>query len=159
MLSYALARVPGKSEIIAAAAQEADVVVDSITLTEPEAFVPRAPVVDSAGTGVPVEVEPEAADSPASTSGAAETSASEESATESETSSPPPTGVDGAVVLGPQMRALITIGVTSEDTDAAMTFVDLLRVGPRLILPVNATFADGTLTLTAFTFIRTEDLP
>lgn len=145
-------------EIIAAAAQESDVVVDAITLTEPEAFLSRPRVIDSAGTGLPVEAETETEDS-----GTAPTDDSDgagaESTSETGTTGASSAGGDGVAVLGPQMRALITIDVTSESADAAMDFVDLLRVGPRLILPVNATFADSTLTLTAFTFIRTEDLP
>ncbi|CAI9392047.1 hypothetical protein [Microbacterium sp. T2.11-28] len=139
-------------EIIAAAAGETEVAVGKITMTEPEAFTPRAEVVDVAGTGLPTEQDAAPTESDSSAEGE---SAGQESGV-AEPTAPP---ADPTAPAQGQLQALITIEAQTDDADAAMAFVDLLRVGPRLILPINATLADGTLTLTAFTFIRTEDTP
>lgn len=130
-------------DIVDAAADKHDLTLDAVTATDPEPFAPRRAVVEeSAQAGPPAstnETDPAdaaAADVPAATTPAP--AASESTA---------------------QQQMVITIKVPVPDAETATAFIDDLRVGPRLISIVNATLepSDGMLTVSALTFIRTED--
>lgn len=133
-------------EIINAAAEATTVTIDSVTVADPEAWTVLAAVADATGTGTTTVVEEEAPVAEA-TDVATDTDAEADPA-------PVEPPVDPSA--SPQMQASVTIVVAATDAATAMVFVDALRVGPRLILPIDSTFADGTLTVQALTFIRTE---
>jgi len=58
-----------------------------------------------------------------------------------------------------QRQIAVTIEVPVPDAVTAMAFVDDLRVGPRLLLPIDVSLSasNSKLTVTLLTFIRTED--
>jgi hypothetical protein len=51
----------------------------------------------------------------------------------------------------------LTIVVELADASQAAAFIDALGRGPRLLAPIDGTLDDGTLTVTALAFIRTEE--
>ncbi len=57
-----------------------------------------------------------------------------------------------------QRQIAVTIEVPVPDAVTATAFIDDLRVGPRLVLPIDAALnsSNNTLTVTVLTFIRTE---
>lgn len=165
-------------EIVGAAAQQADVRIESITGGEIAAWVPRT-ALDAEGN--PVTVAPEAPVTDAATDGAA----TEGTATPAPvTPTTPETSPQQQVVLTitidmAQPFAMPTADAAADDpppaADAesvdpaavraaataqaqkAAAFVDSLAVGPRLIAPTNVAYSGGKLTLSVLAFIRTED--
>lgn len=142
-------------EIIAAASTRADVTISTIKVVDPEQWAPRAGVDTDpeAAAAAEAAADADAAPDPATDDGAAEGtggSATDEAATDG-------TAAEEQVGPQPQQQLTVTIEVEVADAEAAMTFVDALGRGKRLIAPIDATLDDGTLTVTVLTFIRTED--
>lgn len=142
-------------EIIAAASDRADVTISTIKVVDPEQWAPRAGVDTDPSAAAAAEAAPDAdaATDPATDDGSAEVtdgSATDETATDE-------AATDEQVGPQPQQQLTVTIEVEVADAEAAMAFVDALGRGKRLIAPIDATLADGTLTVTVLTFIRTED--
>lgn len=138
-------------EIIDAAAETTAATIESITVADPVSWTARGAVVDTSGTGVPV-----AAPTPAPTEEATETDTGETDAAADTTATDTAPAADPSAVTA-QAQVLVSITVTVADAKTAASFVDALRVGPRLILPIDSTLADGKLTVQALAFIRTED--
>lgn len=139
-------------EIIAAASDRADVTISTIKVVDPEQWAPRAGVDTDPAAAAEAAPDADATD-PATDDGSAEGtdgSATDEAATGAAATEEP-------VGPQPQQQLTVTIEVEVPDAEAAMAFVDALGRGKRLIAPIDATLADGTLTVTVLTFIRTED--
>lgn len=130
-------------EIISAAAERTEVVVNLIKVGDAEKWMPRAGAADEGETQTPAEATTEDAEE------ATPAPNTEPVASASETAP------DAAV--GPQQQLTVTIEVAAPDARTAMAFVDALGRGPRLLAPIDATLDDGTLTVTVLTFMRTED--
>ncbi|WP_434811676.1 hypothetical protein [Microbacterium sp. bgisy189] len=124
-------------ELINAAAERTDVMIDSVAVADPEDFIARTTVVEeAAATAVAAETDGDGADS--GEAGAAE----------------PQAAADGPSL---QRQVIITIDVKTEDPEAAARFIDDLGRGPRLLAPIDGTYVGGeTLTATVLAFIRTE---
>ncbi len=138
-------RLDDAFDLIITAADERDLVLESINAAEPEPFVPRTSL-----TGEPAEAAPPASTDASAAPADAETPTD---AAPAETA-PEPTTPDEA---SPQQQVALTITVPVPDAKTATAFVDDLRAGPRLISIIDATLTDGVLTVTALTYIRTED--
>lgn len=166
-------------EIVGAAAQQADVRIESITGGEIVAWVPRT-ALDAEGN--PVTVAPEApvtgdaATDGAATEGAATPAPAAPTTTETSpqqqvvltitidmaqpfampgadaAADDPPPAADAESVDPAAVRAAATA-----QAQKAAAFVDSLAVGPRLIAPTNVAYSGGKLTLSVLAFIRTED--
>jgi len=122
-------------ELIVEAVEKHELILDSVKATDAEPFAPRVGTptetvapVESTSTDVGEDVAEPTAAEPASDA-----------------------------VAG-QLQVAITIELVVPDAATAMAFVDDLRVGPRLLLPIDVTLSesDNTLTVTLLTFIRTE---
>lgn len=168
-------------EIVDAAAEAADIRIESVVAGEVEMWTPRtAPEAD----GTPV------ASGPASI-GDADTATTEQTETEADPAAagatPPAAPAESDESPQKQVVVTVTIDLTlpyalpgadedeadsaddeqvdaaevraemSADAQHAAAFVDALGVGPRLLSPVNLEYSDGKLTLSVITFIRTED--
>ncbi|MGV9192789.1 hypothetical protein ACQ143_00380 [Microbacterium sp. MC2] len=138
-------RLDDAFDLIVTAAEERDLVLESVTAGEPEPFVPRTAVTDDAGQATP-PASTEESTAPADADPSAGAPAAE--------AAPEPTSPDAT---SPQQQVAFTIAVPVPDAEAAAAFVDDLRAGPRLISVIDATLSDGVLTVTALTYIRTED--
>lgn len=138
----AATRLDDVFEIIAAAADRVDAVVNTIKVGDAEQWVPRAGVGEEEELVATPEPEVDAS--------------AEQPASDSETTAAtPPTEPDDGP--GPQQQLAVTIEVEVDDAKAAMAFVDALGRGKRLLAPIDAKLDDGTLTVTVLTFIRTEE--
>lgn len=168
-------------EIVDAAAQRADVRIETITAEDAAPWIPRT-ALDADGN--PVEVEPAPAATEAPADGVATDTAPEEPA------APAPTTPEDA----PQQQVLVTVTIdlaqpyaipaaTEPGADAeaptaeaetdpaaaraaataqaqkAAVLVDDFGGGPRLLAPVNVDYTGGKLTISLLTFIRTEATP
>lgn len=168
--------------LIAEAAEQLDIRVVSVVADEVEPWLPRAQV-DEDGNVV-AEAAPAAADGEATgagTSGAEATpAASDDTAAAPATPAPTVPETEG---VSPQRQVLVTItldlalpfavgddegeaeeaAVDAEEATAralaASSFVDSLGGGPRLVLPIDVAYTDGTLVVSALTYFRTEDTP
>lgn len=132
-------------ELVITAAQDTAAVIVRVSAADAETWIPRSGL-DPAGQAVEVEpaAEPDAeAEIPAGDSAEPPADPASESAVDTAES--------------PQRQVPVTIEVAIADAAAAAEFIDALGMGPRLLLPIDGTFADGTLTVTALAFIQTED--
>ncbi|GAA3900877.1 hypothetical protein [Microbacterium invictum] len=170
-------------EIVDAAAETADIRIESVVAGELEQWTPR--------TGLDADGNP-VAEAAAST-GAADAASTEQTDTDSavsdaavpETTAP---AAPGGSDESPQMQVLVTVtvdltlpyalpGAEDDDSDSgdaedvdtaavraemtadaqkAAAFVDALGAGPRLLSPINLEYSTGKLTLSVLTFTRTE---
>lgn len=172
--------------LIADTAKDLDIRVVSVAADEAEPWTPRtqvdedgnvvadaAPAVaDGGGTGAAATPEP----TPAA-------SGEDPAATPAAPAPAAPEGGDAS----PQRQVLITVTLdlslpfesqAETETDAeegedaavdaeevtaramtASSFVDALTRGPRLVLPINVAYTNGTLVVSALTYFRTEDTP
>lgn len=171
--------------LIADTAKDLDIRVVSVAADEAEPWTPRtqvdedgnvvadaAPAVaDGGGTGAAATPEP----TPAA-------SGEDPAATPAAPAPAAPEGGDAS----PQRQVLITVTLDlslpfesqaetetdAEEGDAAVdaeevtaramtasSFVDALTRGPRLVLPINVAYTNGTLVVSALTYFRTEDTP
>lgn len=167
-------------EIIAAAAQRADVRIESVTASEMEAWLPRAGH-DENGNAVEQSTEPAAGSgdsADAAGDGSDATAAESTPKRAAPSADSPQRQIMLTVVIDvAQPYALAVPGAEAPAVDAdaeaapdaasvraaaterarkASAFVDDLGGGPRLLAPVNIEYASGKLTLSVLTFIRTE---
>lgn len=132
-------RLDDAFEIIIAAADKHELVIESATAGDPEPFAARAAIVEE----MPAAAPPASADEPAepNAEGAAPTA-----------EAPTPASDESSA----QQQVAMTITVAVPEAAAATAFIDDLRVGPRLMSIIDATFSGESLTVTALTYIRTE---
>lgn len=169
-------------EIVATAAQQADVRIESVVAGDVEQWIPRT-AIDAEGNAIvaaPVEVP------------AADTATAEDAAAIDGDGAEVSPEVPAEPAESPQRQVLLTVTIDvaqpfalavadadaeqSASTDApepidpaaaraaataqaqkAAAFVDSLAVGPRLLSPINVAYTGGKLTLSVLAFIRTED--
>lgn len=148
----ASSRLDDVMQIVVEAAAATGAVIEGFAATEPETWTPR--------TGLGTD-DPESAptDEPAAgADGSAEAAAPEPTPATTEApdgQSPPAEGADGAP--SPQRQIPVTITVAVPSADVAAAFLDALGRGPRLLLPIDGTLDETTLTVTALALVRTED--
>ena len=140
-------------EIVNASAEASGVTITSVTASEPVAFVPRESVAED-GSAAPA---PEVAETTDAAADAPEAGEGDASTTDPAAPADPAPADPAAAEVPPQQQAPFTIVVEAADASAAASFVDNLRRGPRLLSIVHVDYADGTLTVSALAFIRTED--
>lgn len=146
-------------EIVIASAADTGATITSVTASDPEPWAPRGAAPDDPTATAPADESATADAEPT------ETSPSELSPTESQASAPETDAADGAATApaggatepAPSQQVPLTIVVELADASQAAAFIDALGRGPRLLAPIDGTLADGTLTVTALAFIRTED--
>lgn len=138
-------------ELVERAAVAAAATIETVTAADPASWAARPAVIDTAGTGIPVAAPTPEPTEPATDETADDETDSSDAGVAEQAPAADPTAVTA------QSQTLITITVAVADAKTAAAFVDALRIGPRLILPIDATFTDGTLTVQALAFIRTED--
>lgn len=173
--------------LVAEAAEDLDIRVMSVAVDEPEPWTPRTQV-DEDGNVV-AEAAPAAAEGAATDAEATSGSSGDDvAATPAATPAPTDPAAADAADGSPQRQVLVTItldlaqpfeidgteteGESTEDTAAdldveaataraltASAFVDALSSGPRLVLPIDVAYTDGTLVVSAYTYFRTEDMP
>ncbi|NLP85904.1 hypothetical protein HF576_18900 [Microbacterium sp. CFH 90308] len=139
-------------EIVIASAADTGATITSVTASDPEPWAPRGGATDDPTATAPAGVADESA--------ADATVPAELEPTASETNAPDPAATaptDGATAPSPTQQVPLTIVVELADASQAAAFIDALGRGPRLLAPIDGTLADGTLTVTALAFIRTED--
>lgn len=152
-------------EIIIAAAAETGVTITTVVVDDPEAWTPRVSATgNDPGSG---PVTGDAATPDAETRDAA--TADAETPTEPESGSAEPTdggvetapsadaSADAEGEASPQRQIPLTITVEVVDAAQAAAFMDALGRGLRLIAPIDGTLTDGTLTVSALIFTRTEE--
>ena len=151
----ASSRLDDVMQIVVEAAAATGAVIEGFAATEPETWTPR--------TGLGTD-DPESAptDEPATTAGdgSAETAAPEATEPTPAAEAPdaqaaPAEGTDAAP--SPQRQIPVTITVAVPSADVAAAFLDALGRGPRLLLPIDGTLDETTLTVTALALVRTED--
>lgn len=139
-------------EIVIASAADTGATITSVTASDPEPWAPRGAAPDDPTATAPADESATADAEPTEPVGpepsAPETDAADVAATA-------PTG--GATEPAPSQQVPLTIVVELADASQAAAFIDALGRGPRLLAPIDGTLADGTLTVTALAFIRTED--
>lgn len=126
-------------DIINDAASDLALTIQSIAIADAEDWTPRAAAVEA----------------PAEAPAAGPESADGAEATDSVAAPPAPASAEPTATS--QRQAAVNIEIAVPDAKTATAFIDALGTGPRLISPLNATFDDGTLTVTVLTFFRTED--
>lgn len=159
----AIAQLDDVFELIDAATAATDSSIESVKSSDPEAWLERPAAVDSTGSGLPTPVETVAETESAGADGTpadagdvgAEDTAEEQPGTDAGEEQPV---ADGAEVP-PQRQVLVTIEVAVPDAAAAAEFVDVMRSGTRLVLPVSAGLEEGVLTLAVMAFVRMEETP
>ena len=126
-------------EIVIASAADTGATITSVTASDPEAWAPRGAASDDPTATAPADT-------------AVEPASPETDATEVGGTAP----ADGTTAPSPSQQVPLTIVVELADASQAAAFIDALGRGPRLIAPIDGTLADGTLTVTALAFIRTD---
>lgn len=137
--------------IVVDAAASAGATIDGVSAADAEPWTPRA------GLGDDEAAAPAPADEPAAEGGAepAAGGGADDGAVADGGAADGTAAVAPAV--SPRKQIPVTITVTPPDAAAAAAFVDALGRGPRLLVPIDATLAGGTLTVTALALVRTED--
>lgn len=153
----ASSRLDDVMQIVVEAADATGASIEGFAAADPEAWTPRtglgsddagsAPTDDTA-TGAPAATGEAGAAAPAPTPSPA-------AAGEPEGQTPPGEETDAAA--SPQRQIPVTITVAVPSAEAAAAFLDALGRGPRLLLPIDGTLDETTLTVTALAFVRTED--
>ena len=138
-------------EIVIASAADTGATITSVSAGDPEAWAPRGAVPDDPTATAPVDVD-EGSATAATASAESEPTVPETDAADAATS---PT--DSATAPSPSQQVPLTIVVELADASQAAAFIDALGRGPRLLAPIDGALDDGTLTVTALAFIRTED--
>jgi hypothetical protein len=140
-------------EIVIASASDTGATITSVTASDPEAWAPRGPALDDPAASAPADV---AEDSATAATDPAESEPTAPEADAADASVPAP--ADGAAdAPSPSQQVPLTIVVELADASQAAAFIDALGRGPRLLAPIDGTLDDGTLTVTALAFIRTEE--
>lgn len=139
-------------EIVIASAAEVGGTITSVSAGDPEAWTARGTADDGAAAAAPT---PESATPEAETSSESTPAADGGTAAATDSTSAP----DASAPAGesPWQQVPLTIVVDLGDASQASAFIDALGRGPRLIAPIDGTLGDGTLTVTALAFIRTEE--
>jgi hypothetical protein len=139
-------------EIVIASAADTGATITSVTASDPEPWAPRGAAPDDPTATAPAD-ESATADAEPTEPVVPEPSATETDAADVAATAP----TDGATEPAPSQQVPLTIVVELADASQAAAFIDALGRGPRLLAPIDGTLADGTLTVTALAFIRTED--
>lgn len=139
-------------EIVIASAADTGATITSVTASDPEPWAPRGAAPDDPTATAPADESATANAEPTEPVGP-EPSAPETDAADVAATAP----AGGATEPAPSQQVPLTIVVELADASQAAAFIDALGRGPRLLAPIDGTLADGTLTVTALAFIRTED--
>lgn len=139
-------------EIVIASAAEVGGTITSVSAGDPEPWSARGTAGEDAEAAVPA---PESA-TPETESSETTPAADAGTAAATGSASTPDAGTAPAGE-SPWQQVTLTIVVELGDASQASALIDALGRGPRLIAPIDGTFADGTLTVTALAFIRTEE--
>lgn len=136
-------------EIVIASAADTGARITNVSAGDPEDWASRGTAVGEAAAAAdtPTATEPSATAPPADAgtdAAAADSSAASDAAA-------PPAGDS------PWRQVPLTIVVELADAAQAAAFIDALGRGPRLLAPIDGTLDEGTLTVTALAFIRTEE--
>lgn len=138
-------------EIVIASAADTGATITSVTASDPEAWAPRGAASDDPTATAPADTAVEPA-TPEAEPTESEPASPETDATEAGATAP----ADGTTAPSPSQQVPLTIVVELADASQAAAFMDALGRGPRLLAPIDGTLADGTLTVTALAFIRTD---
>lgn len=160
-------------EIVGAAAQRADVRIESIAAEDSAQFIPRT-ALDAEGNAVvaepapaeesPAGDAPEAAEEPAAPAPSPEDSPQRQVLVTvtidvaQPYALPAATDPEAPEVAAPEAEtdpAAARAAATAQAQKAA-AFVDELGAGPRLLSPINVEYVGGKLTISVLTYIRTE---
>lgn len=152
----ASARLDDVMQIVVEAAEATGASIEGFQASDPEAWTPRTGLGGDDAGSAPT-------DGPAT----AEPAATGEAGAPAPTPSPPaaPGELEGQSTQGeetdaaasPQRQIPVTITVAVPSAETAAAFLDALGRGPRLLLPIDGTLDETTLTVTALAFVRTED--
>ncbi|MCP2637169.1 hypothetical protein K0817_011425 [Microbacterium sp. HD4P20] len=137
-------------EIVTVVASESGATIESISAVEPEAFAPRTAAVEE---GAAAASETAAQPAPEPTAAAEDKTTATDATQNGEAPGDPAASAEEP----PQRQIPITITVEVADATQAAAFMDALGRGPRLLSLIDGTFSDGTLTVSALAFTRTED--
>ena len=165
--------------LISAAAKQVDVRIQTVEATAPTAWQPRGtPAVEGTEAAAPAEPAPAATEGAEATTSAGETPAPAEAPVDETTP-------NRQVLLTITIDTALPFAISAEDESAddsetdrddtsseesaeenarrleglarkAVDFIDALRVGPRLITPVDLKYEDGSAVITVLTYFRSE---
>ena len=151
----ASSRLDDVMQIVVEAAEATGATIEGFAAVEPEAWTPRTGLGGDDAGSAPTDDTATAAPPTTDEAGSPAPTASPPAAGEAEGQTPPADETDAAA--SPQRQIPVTITVAVPSAEAAAAFLDALGRGPRLLLPIDGTLDETTLTVTALAFVRTED--
>lgn len=151
----ASSRLDDVMQIVVEAAEATGASIEGFAAADPEAWTPRAGLGGDDAEAAPTDDPATAAPAATGEAGAPAPTPSPAAAGEAEGQTPPGEETDAAA--SPQRQIPVTITVAVPSAEAAAAFLDALGRGPRLLLPIDGTLDETTLTVTALAFVRTED--
>lgn len=150
----ASSRLDDVMQIVVEAAEATGASIEGFAAVDPEAWTPRTGLGGDDAESAPTD-DPTAAPAAGGEAGAPAPTPSPAAAGEPEEQTPSAGETDAAA--SPQRQIPVTITVAVPSAEVAAAFLDALGRGPRLLLPIDGTFDETTLTVTALAFVRTED--
>lgn len=151
----ASSRLDDVMQIVVEAAEATGASIEGFAAADPEAWTPRSGLGSDDAGSAPGDDTATAAPAATGEDGAPAPTPSPAAAGEPGGQTSPGEGTDAAASRQRQIPVTITVAVPS--AEAAAAFLDALGRGPRLLLPIDGTLDETTLTVTALAFVRTED--